>query len=742
MLARIATTCFVHRKRVVLAWLALIIAAFAASAAFSAPWNNQGTLPGTDSQAGLNMVRQHFPAAAGEEDQVVFAKVGTHLAAVDGWLKSLERIPGVTDVGALQQAPHDGILAASFTMANGANDHPATVASTVKDRAGPLRSDGVQVAFSGDSFENASVPSTEFIGVLAALVVLLIVLGSAIAAGLPIVVALVGIAAALPLIAVAARWFATPNFTDQVAAMIGLGVGIDYTLLMVTRFRSALADRRGDVLAATVAAASTAGRSVVLAGTTVAVSLAGLWIMGINTYNGLAVGCMLAVATAVAATLTLLPAMLAFAGARIGRSRRAERPGARRLVRAIERRPAFLASGGLLVLLLLAAPALSLHLGTADAGTDPSGSTTRIAYDLNSKGFGPGINGPILVVTDTSGATPGAVGELRDTLARQPGVATVAPAELSPDRQVALITVVPKTGPADRATAQLVKNLRTNVVAAADQRSGLATHVTGETAANVDFAHQTSERLPWLLGGVLAISFILLLAGFRSVVVALQAVILNLLSVGAAYGILVAVFEWGWGASTIGAATAPIAPWVPPMLFAIVFGLSMDYEVFLLGAIREARAEVRDPSAAVGVGLSRTARVITAAAAIMALVFGSFVTSNELGLKVIGLGLAAAVVVDATVIRLLVVPALLRLLGPAAWWPGTRVARRSAFGHVPGGLDIERDYDLGRHHETARGQRGVRPLAGAELVPVDLPGRGHAEALFAPRVHDDAAEGE
>ena len=708
MLARIATTCFVHRKRVVLAWLALIIAAFAASAAFSAPWNNQGTLPGTDSQAALDMVQQHFPAAAGEEDQVVFAKVGAHRAAVDEWLKSLERVPGVTAVGAVQQAPHDGILAASFTMANGTNDHPTTVASTVQDRAGPLRADGVEVAFSGDSFQSGSMPKSEFVGVIAALIILLLVLGSAIAAGLPIVVALVGIGVSLPLIAVAARWVATPDFTDQVAAMIGLGVGIDYTLLMVTRFRSALADRPGDILGATVAAASKAGRSVVLAGATVAISLAGLTVMGLNIYNGLAVGCMMAVAIAVAATLTLLPAMLGFAGARIGRSHRGERLGARRLVRAIERRPAFLASGGLLVLFLLAAPALSMHLGTADAGTDPAGSTTRIAYELNSEGFGPGVNGPIIVTTDTSRAAPGAVGELRDSLARQPGVASVSPPQLSPDRQVALITVIPTTGPADRATAQLVKDLRSDVVAAADHGSGLVTHVGGETAGNIDFAHKTSERLPWLLGGVLAISFILLLVGFRSVIVAATAVILNLLSVGAAYGIMVAVFEWGWGASAIGATVAPIAPWIPPMLFAIVFGLSMDYEVFLLGAIREARAEVRDPNAAVGVGLGRTARVITAAAAIMALVFGSFVTSPELSLKVVGLGLAAAVVVDATVIRLLVVPALLRLLGPVAWWPGTRVVRRSAPRHIPGRVDIEIGDDPGRGHGPA----------GAELVSV------------------------
>lgn len=229
MLARIATTCFVHRRRVILAWLALIIASFAASAAFSAPWNNQGTLPGTDSQAALNMVKEHFPAAAGEEDQVVFAKVGPHREAVDEWLNSLERVPGVTEVGAVQVAPHGGILAASFTLANGTNDHPGTVASTVEDRAGPLRSEGVQVAFSGDSFVSGSMPKSEFIGVLAALVVLLIVLGSAIAAGLPIVVALIGIAASLPLIAVSARWVATPDFTDQVAAMIGLGVGIDYS---------------------------------------------------------------------------------------------------------------------------------------------------------------------------------------------------------------------------------------------------------------------------------------------------------------------------------------------------------------------------------------------------------------------------------------------------------------------------------------------------------------------------------
>jgi RND superfamily putative drug exporter len=316
---------------------------------------------------------------------------------------------------------------------------------------------------------------------------------------------------------------------------------------------------------------------------------------------------------------------------------------------------------------------LRLHLGTADASTDPRGSTTKVAYDLIRHGFGPGAVGPVVITAQVPHGQLGSLAALESAVRQHAGVVSVSPPVFSPDRTAAVITAIPATGPADRATASLISQLRHETPAADD---GLIVHVGGETANNVDFAHVTSQRLPLLILGVLAISFLLLLVGFRSVVVAAQAVVFNLLSVGAAYGIVVAVFGWGWGAGLLGATAAPIAPWIPTMLFAITFGLSMDYEVFLVSAVREAAAaDPHDSRAAVARGLGSTAGVITAAAAIMALVFASFITSSALNLKVIGLGLAAAIVVDATIIRLLVVPATLTLLGSATWWLPRRLQR-------------------------------------------------------------------
>jgi RND superfamily putative drug exporter len=538
---------------------------------------------------------------------------------------------------------------------------------------------------------------------MAALVILLVVFGSVLAAGLPIVIALAGIGAAIPLVGIAARIVPTPDFTDQVAALIGIGVGIDYTLLVVTRYRTALGRHR-DPEKAVAEALSTAGRSVILAASTVIVSLMGLFLMNLSTFDGLAIGTALAVLTVMAATLTLLPALIGFAAGRMfkrslaaghRRTRRRIRFAAgSRLSRLVGRRPVGLASFGLIALLVLAAPALRLHLGTADAGTDPPGSTTRQAYDLAVRGFGPGAVGPITIVVEAPPGRTGPVGPAAAPAARAlvalldqtPGVVAVAAPQYSPSGTAAVVQVTPAWGPADRHTAALVDHLRHDTLPAVAHQTGVTAHVGGEAAGNIDFASVTAQRLPLLLLGVLTISFLLLLVGFRSVAVAAQAILLNLLSVGAAYGVMVAVFQWGWGAGLAGATAAPVAPWIPTMLFAITFGLSMDYEVFVIGSIREARTRQGDDRDAVMAGLASTAGVITAAALIMALVFGSFVTSNSLDLKVIGVGLAAAIVVDASIVRLLVVPATMTILGPAAWWSPGWLRRRET---RDGAMDAE-----------------------------------------------------
>jgi putative drug exporter of the RND superfamily len=686
LLGRIATTCFTHRKRVLLVWLALIVAAVGLSAAFAGSWSSSNSLPGTDSQAAYNLMSRHFPAEAGEEDAVLFSPASGHGAEIQAWLAGLRQQPGVTEVSTVQPAPHGDITEADFFLAQDDSTSSVHDAGVIEASAGTLRQDGVKAAFRGDSFETGSSPDSEVIGIVAGLIVLFVLLGSIIAAGLPILTALAGIGASVPLIAVLARIVPTPSFTDEVAVMLGIGVGIDYTLLIVTRFRTALAARRcgrsgpidrADVLAAVVEAETHAGRSVFLAGCTVMVAMGGLFLMDVDIYNGLAVGCALAVAAAVAASLTLLPATLGFVGARIGRKAPRATSPTSRLVRLVQHRPAVLATGGLILLAVLASPVLSLHLANTDAGTDPAGTTTRVAYEMTSTGWGPGANGPIVLAAGLPASNQtAALHALTTTLQSEPGVVSVGQVTRSADGQAATVTIIPEWGPSSTKTATLVKDMRRDLVPV-DRSWGLQTHVGGETASDIDFAHLTAARLPWLIGGVLLISFLLLLVSFRSVPIAMQAVVANLFSVGAAYGLLVAVFQWGWGAQLIGATAAPIPPWIPPMLFAIVFGLSMDYEVFLVGAIRETRSALRSSGrdrrgvdqAAVAIGLSSTARIITAAALIMTLVFGSFVASDMLGLKAVGFGLAVAVAIDATLIRLLIVPAFLTLLGPKAWWP-------------------------------------------------------------------------
>jgi RND superfamily putative drug exporter len=506
--------------------------------------------------------------------------------------------------------------------------------------------------------------------------------------GLPIVTALFGVVTGIAIVGLAANGVTMPSFSGQAVAMIGIGVGIDYALFIVTRYREGL--HAGlDPEAATVQAIDTAGRAVLFAGGTVIIAIMGLFVIGLAYLRGLAVGVSIGVLTTMVASVTLLPAVLGFVGRNIDklglpRRRRAAAAGAERRSgwyrwsRIVQRRPWPALVAGTVLLLGLAAPLVAMRLGNGDAGNRPTSDTTRRAYDLIDEGFGPGANGPLLLAAETPGGPSDlpALQALSDRLNRTRGVALASPPIPNRGGDAAIIRVQPTTSPQDEATADLVHRLRDDVVPRATAGTGLSVEVGGATAAVIDFSEYTGARLPWFIAAVLALSFLLLTVVFRSLLVPLKAVVMNLLSVGAAYGVLVAIFQWGWGAGLIGVGKeGPIDAWVPVMLFAVVFGLSMDYEVFLLSRIREAYDRTGDNATAVADGLATTARVITAAASIMFCVFAAFVLGDQRALKLIGVGLATAVLLDATVVRLMLVPATMELLGDRNWWLPRRLHR-------------------------------------------------------------------
>jgi RND superfamily putative drug exporter len=478
-------------------------------------------------------------------------------------------------------------------------------------------------------------------------------------------------------------------------------VGIDYALFVVTRYRQGLAEGRQPREAIALSLA-TSGRAVVFAGTTVILSLLGLFILQLSFMRGLAIGAIAAVVLVMTAAITLLPAMLGFSGRAIdklhvpGLLQSAAEPSARgfwyRWSRTVQRHPLVAGTAALLVLLCLAVPLFSMRLAFTDAGNDPTNLTTRQAFDALATGFGPGFNGPLIIAANVPPGQHAAIEQLDAALKRTAGVAFVAPAQFSTSGTAAVIIAYPTTSPQSAQTEAMVHNLRDHVIPASTSGTGVNAFVGGETAGSVDASSYLSSRLPWVIGTVLLLSFLLLMAVFRSLAIPIKAVVVNLLSVGAAYGVIVAVFQWGWlgGVIRIGA-TAPIDPWIPLMMFTILFGLSMDYEVFLLSRMREEWRIGHDNSAAVADGLAKTARVITAAAAIMICVFGSFVIGDPLHvLKVFGLGLAAAILIDATLVRMVLVPSIMELIGDANWWMPSWLDR------VVPNLGIEVDVDQSR----------------------------------------------
>jgi putative drug exporter of the RND superfamily len=683
-----------HRRLVVALWVGILVAALGAARAVGSHYGNSFTLPGTGAQRASNLLAQGFPAQAGDVDEIVFHTPGGTVTApsvrsrVERVLAEVARLPHVASVVSPYATPgqaisRDGTIAfATVNFDEKANALPTPAIRRVISTAQSASTPALQIELQGQAIEQAigfSIGYTFLIGIGAAIAVLLLSFGSLLAMGLPVGTALLGLGTGFGLIGLFSRVVSMPDFATQLALMIGLGVGVDYALFIVTRYREGYRRNGGDVRGAVGEALNTAGRAVIFAGVTVVIALLGMIALGVSLLNGVAISAALAVLFVLAASLTLLPALLVFFGHRIGRPslvarRRGVPPPDRstfwtRWIAAIQRRPgaAFLISAAVMVLLTV--PVFRVHLGNTDAGNDPRNQTTRKAYDLLAQGFGQGFSGPLLVAVQLRHAGDvAALQPLTAALRQTPGVAAVTPPRISPSGDVATVAAYPTTSPQSTQTEQLVRHLRRDVIPPLEQRTGIVAWIGGTTAAQIDFSSVLAGRLPYFIGVVVLLSSLLLLVVFRSLLIPVQAAVMNLLSIGASMGIVVAVFQLGWVGSLFGIAGGPIMAFLPVMVFAIVFGLSMDYEVFLVSRIHEEWTHGADTKAAVREGLIRTGRVITAAAGVMVVVFASFIGGGQRVIEMFGLALASAVFLDALVIRVLLLPATLQLLGERTWW--------------------------------------------------------------------------
>jgi putative drug exporter of the RND superfamily len=668
-LERLADLTYRRRWRVVIAWIATLAAILAIVPRFGGDFNVEFGTPGSDSKAAADLIEKHFAGSTGETVNVVWESPAGARGAqprIDRLLADADRVEGV-DGATPPRYSRDGTIGlVQLRLDRASMDLETSSGKRLIELADDASTDGLRVEVGGNLIQQAQEGQPpELMGLLAAAVVLLIAFGSVVAAGLPLLVAIFGLGISATLIGIVALLVDTPGFAPAVAGLIGIGVGIDYALLILTRFRSALV-QGSEVRDALVEAVSTAGRSVIVAGGTVVISLLGLAFMGVSFLYGVAISASLAVLVVVIASITLLPAMLSIAGRRVDRLRipglgRSLRTGggtlATRWSRLVQRRAGVAAALGAAVLIALTLPVLGLRYGFPDEGNDPDGSSTRAAYELVSRGFGPGSTGPLLVTSEeTSGLEA-----LAERVRREEGVSFVTPIRTSPDGQAALFSVMPTASPQDPETADLVDQLR--------NLAGDDVYVGGLTAAVIDQSDYVAGRIPVFIGAVVLLSFLLLLLAFRAPLIALKAGVMNLFSVGAAYGVVALAAEGGWFGSLLGVDTdTPVPPFIPVMMFAVLFGLSMDYEVFLLSRIREEYNRTGETSRAVADGLAKTARVITAAAAIMVVVFLAFVFSTEVFLKLMGVGMATAILVDATIVRMVLVPAVMQLMGRANWW--------------------------------------------------------------------------
>ncbi len=712
-LGRLGRLAYRRRGRVLLLWLAGLAVAVGLSLTVSGDFQADYSTPGSDSRAAQDLLEQRFPAQSGDTvDVVVRAPQGVTAPAVktdvEALLDRLAALPHVQSTDDPYSTPGgisaDGRTLVSHLRLDVTNpvDMPVTDTEKLLAAADSVTRPGFEVALGGQSVQQAEQGEigSEGIGLAAAAVILLLTFGTVVAAGLPIVVAIAGLAVSSLLTGVVAALVDVPDWSTALAMMMGIGIGIDYVLLMVTRFREWRAAGL-DPEAATAATLDTAGRSVMVAGGTVVVSMFGLFAMGLSFMRGAALVTIVGVLVVMAAALTLFPALLGYLGRRIDRLRVLPR---RRSVevavgghvvpsriwlrwgRTVERHRVLATLAGVAILLTLAAPFLGVRFGFPDAGNDQEGTSTRQAYGMLADGFGAGANGPLLLAAelDRKGDTS-TLQSLTAGIRNTPGVAAITPPRVNPAGDTAVLTVVPTTGPQEGATEDLVRTLRDETIPAAVGGTGTEVHVGGVTATAIDTNENVAKRVPLLIGGVVALSMVLLLVSFRSVLIAVKAAVMNLLSVAAAYGVVSFALQGGWFGKLLGIDTeTPMPAFIPVIMFAVLFGLSMDYEVFLVSRMREAWVRTGDNARAIVEGLAGTGRVITAAATIMIAVFAAFIPSADVILKVFGVGMAAAILVDATVVRLLLVPAVMHLLGRANWWIPARLGRRLPQLHVEG----------------------------------------------------------
>ena len=692
---RFATWCTGHRKTVIIGWIVALIGIGMIAGSAGSNFSEDFKLPASDSAEAFELLEDKFPAQSGDTATIVFkAPGGVATPAVRKKMEALfaeaEKLPNVSEVaspyksgGAAAISDNGKIAYATVQYDVFANEIEKEDTNKLIADAQAANGDGLQVDLGGQPIEEARQEEegdlSFLIGLFAAVIVLLLTFGSLVAMGLPILTALFALGVGLSLITLGTHVFDTADFAPQLALMIGLGVGIDYALFILSRFRNGL-DEGLEPRQAAIASVDTAGRAVLFAGVTVIIALMGMFLLGLSFLYGVAMSAALAVLMTMIAALTLLPALLTIAGRWVDRLRlpglgkrmpsTAEDTRWFRWSREIQRRPVLSAVLSAGLLLILCIPTLSLRLGSNDAGTDPAGTTTRNAYDLLAEGFGAGFDGPFSIVAALpSKGDDTALTELSKTLKTEAGVAGTTAVIVNPAGNTGVFQLYPTTSPQSEKTTELLDHIRGDLIPPIEQRTGAKVHVGGITAIFEDFGNAIAEKLPLFIGVVVLLSALLLMAVFRSILVPLKAVVMNLLSIGAAFGLIVAVFQWGWGASLIGIdGTGPIISFFPIFLFAIIFGLSMDYEVFLMSRMHEEWENSHDATQAVTRGLALTSRVITAAAAIMCTVFLSFMIGEDRIIKLFGLGLASAVLIDAVIIRSVLVPAVMQLLGERAWW--------------------------------------------------------------------------